>query len=141
MPRARCRCRSTNAGWAIGGARSSLRSGSTRGPCIAPGSLGNRVGRGEDACHGGEQPEPARGDRGLPVAAQMVGGQEDGRGAAVAPRGAARDTVAGTWGRGAPAGGLARRLPGGWQGGAEGPAAEPVRRGSGVGAGGGGGGG
>ena len=28
---------------------------------IAPGSLGHRVGRGEDACHGGEQPEPAQG--------------------------------------------------------------------------------
>jgi putative transposase len=27
---------------------------------IAPGSLGHRVGRGEDACHGGEQPEPAQ---------------------------------------------------------------------------------
>ena len=26
---------------------------------IAPGSLGHRVGRGEDACHGGQQPEPA----------------------------------------------------------------------------------
>jgi hypothetical protein len=27
---------------------------------IAPGSLGHRVGRGEDACHGGKQREPAR---------------------------------------------------------------------------------
>jgi hypothetical protein len=30
---------------------------------IAPGSLGHRVGRGEDACHGGEQREPARAGR------------------------------------------------------------------------------
>jgi transcriptional regulator with XRE-family HTH domain len=30
---------------------------------IAPGSLGHRVGRGEDACHGGEQRGPARGSR------------------------------------------------------------------------------
>jgi hypothetical protein len=30
---------------------------------IAPGSLGHRVGRGEDACHGGEQREPARADQ------------------------------------------------------------------------------
>jgi hypothetical protein len=33
--------------------------GSEDVPSIAPGSLGHRVGRGEDACHGGEQPEPA----------------------------------------------------------------------------------
>jgi GNAT superfamily N-acetyltransferase len=32
MPRARCRCRSMNVGWAIGGDRSSSRSGSTRDP-------------------------------------------------------------------------------------------------------------
>ena len=30
---------------------------------IAPGSLGHQVGRGEDACHGGEQREPARAGR------------------------------------------------------------------------------
>src|SRR6187200_1625094 len=71
---------------------------------IAPGSLGHRVGRGEDACHGGEQPEPARAERWLPVAAPVVGGQEDGRGVAAAARRAARGAVAGTQGRGAPAG-------------------------------------
>ena len=43
---------------------------------IAPGSLGHRVGRGEDACHGGEQREPARADRRLPIPAQVVGGQK-----------------------------------------------------------------
>jgi hypothetical protein len=30
---------------------------------IVPGSLGHRIGRGEDACHGGEQPEPTRAGR------------------------------------------------------------------------------
>jgi transposase InsO family protein len=37
-----------------------LRAGVTPGgPSIAPGSLGHRVGRGEDACHGGEREQPA----------------------------------------------------------------------------------
>jgi hypothetical protein len=43
---------------------------------IAPGSLGYRVGRGEDAYHGGEQPEPTRADRGLPVPAQWSAGNK-----------------------------------------------------------------
>jgi hypothetical protein len=41
---------------------------------VAPGSLGYRVGRGEDACHGGEQPEPTRAGRWRSVSAPVVGG-------------------------------------------------------------------
>jgi transposase-like protein len=51
--------------WQISGKRS-----------IAPGSLGHRVGRGEDACHGGEQRKPAGVVWRLPVPAQVVGGQK-----------------------------------------------------------------
>ena len=43
---------------------------------IAPGSLGHWIGRGEDACHGGEQREPARVGRGLPVAARWLAGKK-----------------------------------------------------------------
>ena len=74
---------------------------------IAPGSLGHRVGRGEDACHGGEQPEPAGVVWRLPVPAQVVGGQEDGGGAAAAAWRVARRAVPGLAGGGAPAGRLA----------------------------------
>ena len=43
---------------------------------IAPGSLGHRIGRGEDACHDGERREPVRAQRRPPVAAQVVGGKK-----------------------------------------------------------------
>jgi HTH-like domain len=51
---------------------------SSRRPChsrsIAPGSLGRRVGRGEDPCPGGDQPKPAGVVWRLPGPAQVVGG-------------------------------------------------------------------
>src|SRR4029453_16797692 len=64
-----------------------------------------------------------------------VGGKKVGGGGGLSAWRAARDAVAGAWGRGAPVGGLAGRLPGKWQARSQGRAAGPIPRCSGVGGG------